>query len=131
LFISIQNFILCRLLFCLNFEHFHQISIADISAFCEIAQLDLLPSFSLTSYPHVNAWSATMRSQPQFAQTHAVIVKIAAKRRATASASASDEAVASNSSRLSSSAASGNLQHDDQPVAKSTLTALITPHSKL
>lgn len=68
------------------------ISIADISAFEEVIQMDLLiPQFSMSEkYPKISAWQKKVKSQPFYDEIHNVLEKVVAagqkKAKETASA---------------------------------------------
>eukprot|EP01087_Luapelamoeba_hula_P011579 TRINITY_DN3156_c3_g1_i1.p1 TRINITY_DN3156_c3_g1~~TRINITY_DN3156_c3_g1_i1.p1 ORF type:complete len:227 (-),score=37.19 TRINITY_DN3156_c3_g1_i1:81-761(-) len=48
----------------------NQVSIADLSAYEEIAQLSIV-SFDLASYPKLRAWMSRLEALPKFAEVHA------------------------------------------------------------
>ncbi len=58
-----------------------QPTLADLSAFEEVAQLEMVP-FDLGSWPNVRRWTADMKALPHYATPHAALGKVAAKRAA-------------------------------------------------
>ena len=49
-----------------------EISIADLSALCELTQLELL-NYDLTPYPKVHAWYQRLRVLPEVRETHSLL----------------------------------------------------------
>jgi len=54
-------------------------SIADISAVCELAQLQLI-DYDLSKWPKVKAWFDSIYAWPQVVEVHAILNKVLAKR---------------------------------------------------
>jgi glutathione S-transferase len=53
-------------------------SIADISALCELTQLELIP-YDFSAYPKLQAWYQRLRSLPETREVHAMLDKSVAK----------------------------------------------------
>lgn len=56
-----------------------EISIADLSAVCEIAQLQMI-DFSLEKWPRVKAWYEQIYALPEVVEVHAILNKVLAKK---------------------------------------------------
>jgi len=55
-----------------------QISIADLSAICELSQLKSL-KYDLSPYSNIVAWTKNIENMPEYISTHAVLSKVVAK----------------------------------------------------
>lgn len=51
-----------------------EISIADLSALCELSQLELIP-YSFSSYPKLHAWYQLLRNLPETREIHSLLDK--------------------------------------------------------
>ena len=52
-------------------------SLADLSCFEEIKQMDMLiPEYDWTKHPHIRAWRERMSKLPHFQEVHAVLHKV-------------------------------------------------------
>lgn len=55
-----------------------EVSIADLSAACELEQLSVI-NYDFSPFPHVSRWLKDMESLPEFNETHHIVQKVKAK----------------------------------------------------
>lgn len=55
-----------------------EMSIADVAAVCELAQLELIP-YDFTRYPKLHAWYRSLRHLPETEEVHSMLVRALTK----------------------------------------------------